>query len=117
MTSDICHFPPPRSTRQSDKPTPGFYVLRLIKGGPWVGAEIRFEDGQWSVMIDGDTQGPSANPWVLDRLAMVHHYGRFSTESEVQFRIGQKRWAQIYSPSHSAANPRRAIDLDRHIPY
>jgi hypothetical protein len=117
MTTEISHFPPPRSTRQSDLPTPGYYVLRLIKGGPFVGGEIRLVGGEWSAMIDGDWEGPSANPWLLPRLVQLHHYGKFSTESEVQFRIGQRRWAMIYAPSHSAANPRRAIDLDSFIPF
>jgi hypothetical protein len=117
MADRILHFPAPQSTRQSDKPTPGFYVLRLIKGGPWVGGEIRLSEAQWSAQIDGIWEGPSANPWLLPKLVQLHHYGKFSTESEVQFRIGAKRWAQIHSPSHAAANPKRPIDLDSVIPF
>lgn len=91
--------------------------MRLVKGGPWVGGEIRFEDGQWSAQIDGDWDPSSRNPWILPRLVSLHHYGKFSTESEVAFRIGQKRWAMIHAPSSAAANPKRPINLDTHIPY
>jgi hypothetical protein len=117
MNTLISHFPKPFATRRSDEPVPGFYVLRLVKGGPYVGGEIRFAEGQWSAMIDGDWDGPSANPWILEKLTTLHHYGRFATESEVKFRVGQRRWAMIYSPNHAAANPRRALDLDNHIPF
>ena len=63
-------------------------------------------------MLDGDWEGPSANPWSLPLMERVHYYGRRSTESEVKFRIGQKRWAEIYAPAHPAANPRRPLDPD-----
>jgi hypothetical protein len=50
-------------------------------------------------------------------LETVHWYGRSSTPDEVAYRIGRKRWAEIYKPDDAAANPRRAIDLDTLIPF
>lgn len=91
--------------------------MRLIRGGPWVGGKIWQEGDQWFAMIDGDREGPSANPWILPRLCQLHHYGKFSTESEVAFRIGAKRWALIYAPLSAPANPREKIDLDSFVPF
>lgn len=115
--AEISHFPAKQATRQSDQPVPGFYLLKPARGGVWVGAVIEFKDGEWSVTVDGDRQGPSKNPWILPLLVQVHHYGQFSTESEVAFRIGRSRWARIHAPSSPEANPRRPIDLDAVVPF
>jgi hypothetical protein len=103
--------------RRSDTPEPGFYLLRLVKGGPWVGAEIRCQDGQWRVMVDGDWQGPVADPWSLPNLERVHWGGRTTTESEVRYRLARKRHAIIDAPNSPAANPRRPVDPDEFIPF
>ena len=103
--------------RRSDTPSPGFYLLRLVRGGPWVGACIAHGPDGWTVMIDGDTQGPATDPWSLANMEKVHYYGRETTESEVAFRVGVKRWAEIYDPGHRAANPRRKIDIDSIVPF
>lgn len=108
----------PEAVRQSDTPRPGFYMLRLVRGGPWVGAEIIQDvDGQWTVMVDGVREGPSHNPWILPLLEKVHFYGRVTTESEVRFRVGAARWASIYAPSSAPANPHKPIDIDNLIPF
>jgi hypothetical protein len=39
-----------------------------------------------------------------------------ATEAEVQFRIGVKRWAEIYSAADPAVNPRRPVNVDRAVP-
>lgn len=101
----------PQPPRISDQPRPGFYTLRLVRRGPWVGAEIiQHEDGRWSVMLDGDVQGPSEDPWRLSFMEKVHYGGHYSTREEVQYRIGLRRWAMLYAPRHPAANPKRSLD-------
>jgi hypothetical protein len=105
------------SPRRVDQPEPGFYILRYVRGGPWVGAEIRHLTDGWMVHINGDWQGPSADPWMLSNMEKVHIGGKRVLEDEVKFRIGLARWAQIYAPDHEAANPRREINLDRRLPY
>ena len=99
--------------RVSDQPRPGWYLLRLVRGGPFVGAQIvQHEDGQWSCMIDGEWQGPSADPWLLPFTERIHFGGRDSTQAEIEYRIGVKRWAEIHRPDHPAANPRKRIDIN-----
>lgn len=110
-------MPKKPTPRRSDTPSPGFYLLRLVRNGPYVGAQIRHEDGQWFVMEDGVLQGPSTDPWLLPLMERVHHYGRETTEAEVRFRLGLKRFEEIYKPDGSAANPRKPIDLDKMVPF
>jgi hypothetical protein len=103
--------PLPESPRVSDRPRPGCYLLRLVRGGPRVGAQIMQQsDGMWMVMIDGEWQGPALDPWTLPMMERVHFYGRETTPEEAAFRVGVKRWAEIYRPNHPAANPRKPID-------
>lgn len=108
-------MPPPR---KSDTPEPGFYLIRLTRGGPWVGAQITHDDADgWRAMIDGIWSGPSNDPWLVSGLETIHWYGRASTESEVKYRIGLKRWAEIHAPDAPAANPTKAVNLDKLIPF
>jgi hypothetical protein len=121
----MCNFPfapitgsqVTQPSRRVDQPTPGFYLVRIVPKGPFVGASITLhDDGTWSVMRDGITEGPATDPW---ELPLMHHVflGRFSTEEEVKFRIGLARWAAIYKPDHPAANPTKAINIDKLIPF
>lgn len=68
-------------------------------------------------MLDGETQGPSPDPWALPNMERVHWSGRENTEAEVVYRIGLKRWAEIYKPDHHAAHPRKPVSLDDLIPF
>lgn len=104
------------TSRQSDTPRPGCYLLRLIRNGPWVAAQIIQDADGWRVMVDGTWEGPASDPWSLRSLETVHWYGRETTAEECEYRIGIKRWAEIYQPDHAAANPRKPIDIDSIIP-
>ena len=107
---------PRPAPRRSDIPTPGWYLLRLVRGGPWVAARVTHEAAGWSVMLDGVTEGPAQDPWALRHMERVHWGGRPATEEECQRRLGLARWAALNDPDHHAANPRRAIDLDKIVP-
>lgn len=104
--------------RRSDTPVPGHYLLRLVKHGPFVAAEIRRDDaGLWYAMLDGVESGPSADPWALPDLSTIHWGGRESIPSETAYRLAVKRFAVEHKPDAPAANPRRAIDVDTFTPY
>lgn len=104
--------------RRTDKPEPGYYLIRLVKNGPPVGAEIIHDDaGQWWTMVDDVLYGPARDPFQLETLCQVHSYGVESTQSEVAYRIELSRWAKAYSPNHPAANPKRPVDTENLIPF
>jgi len=107
--------PPPR---RADIPTPGWYVLRLVRGGPWVPARITHDPAVgWTVMLNGVTDGPAHDPWTLANMEAVHWGGRPSTEADCKRRLGAKRWAELFDPGHYAANPRKPINLDDITPF
>jgi hypothetical protein len=103
--------------RRSDTPTPGYYLMRLVKNGPLVGCAIERTAEGWRVMKNGEWQGPSDDPWILPFMHDVHHFAEMSTEAEVRYRIGLKRYEEIYRPDGAAANPRRAINRDKALPF
>ena len=107
----------PPIPRQSDKPRAGYYLIRLARGGPFVGASIAWhETDGWTCMVDGECQGPSLDPWLLPFMETIHFYGKNSTSAEVKFKIGLKRFCEIYAPNEPAANPRKPINPDTFVP-
>ena len=103
--------------RMGEPPEPGFYLRRLVRGGPWVGCQIAYDPAEgYSVMEDGIWEGPMPDLWMSERGERVILATK-ATEAEVQFRIGIKRWSEIYAPSAPAANPHKAINLDTHRSY
>src|SRR6266567_9140213 len=96
--------------RRSHTPEPGYYLRRIVRGGPWIGCQITFEPAEgYRVMQDGRWEGPSHEPWTLPLMHDVA-FAKRSTRTEVEYRIGIKRWSEIYAPDHPAANPRKPID-------
>lgn len=107
-----------QSPRQSDRPEPGYYLLRLVRGGSWVPAQITHSEVEgWRVMINGAWEGPAHDPWSLPNMERVHWGGRVTTAEDVAFRLARKAHAEIYAPDDAAANPTKKIDLDKLIPF
>lgn len=104
--------------RRTDQPLPGYYTLRLCRGGPPVAAQIvRDDNGQWWAMVDDVWTGPVEDPFTLEMIDQIHSYGQEASESEVRYRIDLKRWAVAYAPMHPAANPRRPVNSDVLLPF
>lgn len=103
--------------KMGEPPEPGFYIRRLVRGGPLVGCQITYDAAEgFKVMQDGVWQGPSQDPWLLPLMHDVA-YADPATDAEVKFRVGVKRWAEIYQPDHAAANPRKPIDPNKSVPF
>ena len=52
-------------------PSPGTFKLRLVRGGPWVPAEIVHLDGMWQAVIAGEPRRPHADPVLADGVERV----------------------------------------------
>lgn len=97
---------------------PGGYLLRLVRGGPWVGAVVTFDPATgWTIACEGEFAGPSHTPWELPLAEKVAIWGQPATEDEIRYRAGLKQWALLYRPDDPAANPRRAINPHRVVPF
>ena len=100
--------------RPVDTPEPGYFLMRLVRGGPHVPAQIiQHADGQWQAVIDGEARGSHPDPAYAVDVFRIWHSGARTTSDEYHHRLRMKSWAQKNMPEHPAANPRKAITLTK----
>jgi hypothetical protein len=105
-------------SRSVDQPEPGWFEMRLVKGGPPVAARItRDEQGLWGAWIDGVPCGAMhTDPTLAAGVFRIWHGGRFCTEAEHDYRLAMKAWALEHDGNHPAANPTKPINLGARAP-
>lgn len=103
--------------RQPDKPEPGFYRLKLVKGGPWMPARITF----------GVTPDPNfpGNPmdrspvWSAEIAGKPVHWDRIwpcaeeIKEAKFRYLMALVDNANRYRPDLPEASPREAVDVGK----
>ena len=93
-------FLPP--SRVVDQPEPGFFLIRLCKGGPKIPARITHDFGLWSASIMGAPCGAShEDPLKADGISRIWSYGEMIDHAEYQGRLA--RPPQV--------DPTKAVDL------
>lgn len=99
--------------RRIDTPSEGYFVIRLVKGGPPVAARIAFDEatGMWQVTINGEPKRPAAEPWHAESMEKVWAYALMTTEAEYNFLLARAAHAREHDPTHPAANPDEPIDF------
>lgn len=109
--------------RRVDQPRPGFWLTRMVKGGPLVPALI-FMTCPW---VEPDING-DAHPddWCFpsDRTRQLHgmlggkrcdadaiwtRRGEPCTADEYEFRLARAQWAKTWAPDQPEADPRKPI--------
>ena len=111
--------------RPIDDPRPGFFRLRLVKNGPFVGAELRYgpprdpETGgimsersyQWETLVNGKlVSEPSPDP-VKAGVFRVWLSGTQIEEPEYRYLIADREWCERHAPAAPEANPTASIQL------
>ena len=110
--------------RVIDKPQPGLFKMRLVRGGPWVAARIFYEPATdpltgealdrsyyWRATIDGRLiKEPSTDPFEAD-VDRVWIYGRPIDQAEFDHLSGVSTWAKEHSPTSPEAEPGKAVNL------
>lgn len=109
--------------RDVTRPEPGFFLIRLVKGGPKVAARITHKPARdpltgetldrspwWAAEINGEPAGePSIQP--TDEVLRIWHYGEPVTEDEYRYQLADAQWCAAHAPHEPKANPRRSVDL------
>lgn len=96
--------------RRVDKPEPGWFVMRLVRGGWLVPCSIAYDEGtgRWSTTIDGETVSAidpaEAGVW------RVWLTGRRIEEWQFKDMEDLREWAKANDPAHPCLTPRRRID-------
>ena len=110
-----------------DRPVPGWYRLKLVKGGCWVGAEIRFEpprdpvtnelldrSWRWYAVVDGradPVRDHGLQP--TKRVWWVYNYGQPVAREIHDWLVADRAHARAWRPDSPEANPLKRIDLGK----
>lgn len=97
--------------RHVGEPQPGYFLLRLIKGGPLVPSRIchSLEDGWWAE-INGERFPAHPDPSHARGVFQIWHGGQEITAEIYEHRLKLKAWAEKHRPDHPSAKPRQRID-------
>lgn len=97
--------------RRVDQPEPGFFRIKLVKGGAPVAAAIYHDADGWHAEIDGKKLPAAEDPWHAEGLARTWHYGIMVPEEEYRFMLARAAHAREHDPTHPTANPEQPINL------
>ena len=104
---------------------PGFFKVRLVRGGPWVAAELIIAGGRLATTEDGC---PVFAPiWLAELpdllveatmegeafrhpLFRLLYFGVRIDETEYRHLLATAAWARKHSPRNPAANPTKPVD-------
>lgn len=110
--------------RGTEKPMPGLYAWRFVKGAVEVGAEIRyaptpdpdFPDNPqdrsplWWANVNGQ-EDPEPQPTPSETVWSIYVFGRRIDRAEYQFLLADREWAREHAPHRPEANPTKPVDL------
>lgn len=96
--------PAKAQARRIDQPRAGFFLVRLVKGGPRVPARIVEDFGLFSAEIDGKPCGAAdSDPLKADGVMRVWHYGTEIERTEYRTLLGQPDRPDPRKPVNLAA--------------
>lgn len=110
--------------RVLSEPRAGYFKTRLVRGGPFVGAEIRYGPGSdpdtgepldrswlWEALIGGKhVRIPSPDP-LKAGVIMIWESATEITESEFRFLTADAEWCAKHAPQEPQAKPKEKIDI------
>ena len=113
-----------KMSRQIDQPRPGYFKMRIVKGGPFVGAEIRHgpsrdpETGEelerswlWEALIDGKHARPPACDPMNAGVFRIWESATEISEHEYRFMISDAEWCKQHAPEEPKSKPNAEINL------
>lgn len=109
--------------RNMARPEPGYFQMRLTKGGVFVPARILYAPTRdpetneplerswyWHGIINGEPD-PKPMPSPTDRVMRIWTGGRRIDKAEYDFLLADRTWAKQHAPDLPEARPNEAVDL------
>lgn len=110
---------------RSTTPEPGLFRIKLVKGGPYVAAEIRHEPPRdpvtkefldrsyyWYAVIDGEAE-PVRGIQPTYKVDQIWLFGEKIDRMHYAWLLEDRAWAKRWAPESAEANPRRPVDLGK----
>jgi len=100
----------------TDRPAPGKYMGRIVKGGPMVPVELRdvswrdedgelMEDERFELLICGEVSVLPEHSWpYLCRQPI--------DDAEYEYQLAKGKWAQQHAPYQPEANTTQPVNID-----
>lgn len=113
-------YTPPRDPppgRRIDRPEPGHWLVRLVRGGPLVPARIFWaqtthEPGNpENLMERSPFLAAEVGGDVVEVDSVWHRRGTPITEAEYRYRLAEMQWATEHAPAEAIAKPRQPVDF------
>lgn len=107
--------------RQIDKPRPGFFAMRLVKGGPEIAARIYLPcplDPEFCGPLDrsrhllAEVNGEEKPDWVY----RIWTGAREINKAEFHYLRDDAAWCRRFAPHEPRANPRQTINSRQMVP-
>jgi hypothetical protein len=106
-------------------PEPGLFRVRLVRGGPYVAAEIRHEPPKdpvtkeflersfyWYAVINGEAEA-ARGIQPTHKVEQIWLFGEKIDREMYEWLRADRAWARSWAPGSAEANPRKAIDLGK----
>ena len=93
-------------------PQPGWFTLRLVRGGPSVTATIACTDGLWQATVNGKPCQAHTDPAQADQVYRVWHGGVRVPQEEYRYLEAVRAWAMRAMPSHPMLHPFQPVDVN-----
>lgn len=98
--------------RQIDDPQPGFFRMRLVKGGPYVPAAIKKDGDMFYAEIDGQAFSAHHDPLKAHKVMDIWFSGREITKHEYEFMLAKSSFYKATDHKHPVSNPEKKINLE-----
>lgn len=109
--------------RSPTSPTPGFYVLKLVRGAWRCPCRLTLTDGAYSCEIDGEAIPGSFDEatlqemfadWLVGKavspIIKLILYGQPCDEAECAWRNATREHNRVHNPDHPSVNPTKPIN-------
>jgi hypothetical protein len=111
---NCCEMPRPFDRPNADTPMPGYYAVRLCRGGVECAAQIILhEDGSLSGLINGEAVSPydtDEGRTFPNKLQNIWLFGRPIEKHEYDYLLARLIHYQRTDPNSPLANPLRKIN-------
>lgn len=98
-----------------NKPVPGYYKRKLVKGGVFVPVRIQQVASQpdgspvWVCEVDGELVDDVFEQWVWCAPCPI-------SETEYRYMLADSQHCKRYLPNDPKANPRKSVDMTKMEP-